>query len=461
MKENRQSSMISVKIWAGLTASGAIAYALYLVRNTFYLFGLLLIVCLCILVVTLTTFMILHTIRSFYKMHTIDIGPHGTIIQVGATIHSVAPTMQKAEKMMIVDAVQEKPLIDAPIPALLPTVDDLFRSGEIAVGQLVLGFREDGSIRSGSWNDLRTFAVAGVSASGKSNTLLFLVVQALVNLCEVSICDPHETKKRGLVSKLAVLKKYVRVASTHEQIVSCVQDFHDELQRRMEGESYFSPLLLVIDEWTQLAVDKSMISLIVDCVELTARAGAGYDCYVILAGQLWQPSACGGSKIKDSLHAAIVHRLPESQSKHLLDRKHSKLTYELAIGAVFFYDTSGQTEKCRIPVYTDTTALCVAEYLEQCGVPEYNKSVVSSYPPLPAPYESDTMHLEESPVIEEQSTPERVDVVSSSDNELDHAIRAYRQGATSMNKLAQALSCSRHKAAQYWVAMKERGIFDA
>ncbi len=314
-------------------------------------------------------------VRLFYHADVIQVDQHGAYIRRFKTVTALPPLEAIPQKTSATKIVEAAPLI--------PSVSQLLEQGLIGKGQLLLGFYSDGTPRYGAWSDIRTFAVGGKSRSGKTVTMFFLILQAvLARVSSITVCDPHYTKPTGLANMLRPLGDFVTLVGTKDAILSAVDDFSAELERRIAGASG-EPRLLVIDEWTRIARHKDMLKLIQWTVMAAGQEGAGYDMYIMLGGQLWQASASGGNKLKDSLHAAFAHRLDTRQSREIIPAQYAKKTPGLETGHCFLYDTDGRTEQLVMPLGVVADAVKVrqiitASLVPQVTAPPYNQRQIGA-----------------------------------------------------------------------------------
>src|SRR5579883_383811 len=97
------------------------------------------------------------------------------------TVQAIAQTRSSSVPVMPV-ALPESDVIES-LPAAIQTFRELIDAGvvqeAIARGQMLLGYVE-GQLRYGSWLDLYSCGIGGVSGSGKTTTVRFLLLQAVL-----------------------------------------------------------------------------------------------------------------------------------------------------------------------------------------------------------------------------------------------------------------------------------------
>ncbi len=312
----------------------------------------------------LVVWLALKVLGSIPKPEMRDIGASGTIMVHHKWFHPlfVVREYRPLEARSIKTVIEE-------VKPVIPSVSKLLSSGVIGMGKLVLGCYADGTPRLGSWNDVRSFIVAGKSRSGKTVTMFFLVLQMLLNRALVTLCDPHYKKQTGLAHMLQHLHDYMHIAGTEKEITEAVMEFADELEQRINGEDCSVARVLVIDEWTRIARHKEASKQIIWVIQAISQEGAGYNMFLVLGGQLLNPRAIGSGEVLQSIHAAYIHRLDMKQSMHVLQNsKEAKKTPMLKTGVSLLKDTEGDITELHIPKGTSTDTVQVAIHLKQHAI---------------------------------------------------------------------------------------------
>ena len=312
----------------------------------------------------LVVWLALKVLGSIPKPEMRDIGASGTIMVHHKWFHPlfVVREYRPLEARSIKTVIEE-------VKPVIPSVSKLLSSGVIGMGKLVLGCYADGTPRLGSWNDVRSFIVAGKSRSGKTVTMFFLVLQMLLNRALVTLCDPHYKKQTGLAHMLQHLHDYMHIAGTEKEITEAVMEFADELEQRINGEDCSVARVLVIDEWTRIARHKEASKQIIWVIQAISQEGAGYNMFLVLGGQLLNPRAIGSGEVLQSIHAAYIHRLDMKQSMHVLQNsKEAKKTPTLKTGVSLLKDTEGDITELHIPKGTSTDTVQVAIHLKQHAI---------------------------------------------------------------------------------------------
>lgn len=294
-----------------------------------------------------------------------DIGQFGTIAQTMFGKQEVIAPLGIA-------APRERTKVEL----VVPTVAELLKEGMLGTDALLLGYAMDGKPQYGSWNDIRTFAIAGKGRSGKTVTMFFLILQAILNDCIVWVADPHAGKKSSITSLLQPLGQWVRFARTDNEIADMTADFIDVMELRVSGESQDqTPMLLVTDEFTRMVENSEQTY---EAVVACAQQYAGFNGFAMIAGHEWTGNGAKLVKLRRAIHAKFVHRLDEGYAKYLLNNgKYSKSAEKLHTGFCYFQDTEGDIHELKTPLGTVSDAETVARMLAQLAGADEQKQIVS------------------------------------------------------------------------------------
>ncbi len=243
--------------------------------------------------------------------------------------------------------------------------------GSIRPGQLVLGMRLDGTLRVGTWEDIKTVLVLGAMASGKTSTLALLTLQAIQGGALIAPCDPHATKPDSLYRRVAPLSGFLWpgavMATTHDDILGNASIVGSELERRVQGGAWTRPLLLVLDEVNRLVDDEEISQELITICQRIGREGRDYGVYC----------AAGFHELAYLAHwrkkfvSFIVHRVVEArEAEHVIPHRFAKLAPELPNGLTFVKDAYGQTEQLQQVYITPRDIAAIAgEYAPPQATP--------------------------------------------------------------------------------------------
>lgn len=308
-----------------LVIVGVIGFAVWTVRNQLPLLGNFILVCVaCFFVIALVASAIF-VAQLLFKADTIEIGQHGVAVRWFGQVKTLAPLNAAPARTATEKA--------AAIKQVVPTVKELLENGTLALGnpQLLLGFDPTNmSPIMGIWDDLKTFGVAGFARVGKTTTMLFYIIQALLGGATVWVADIHITKASGLLKQLQPLQRWVRGASTLESVVAMFQAYADELESRKRGSDASQVMLLICDEWNGLLEDlrtadsendTDNATLVADIVTKLCREAAGYGMYGMLAIHTWTDREIGGVPLRRNLLGVVCHAIDEGYSKLIFNSK--------------------------------------------------------------------------------------------------------------------------------------------
>jgi hypothetical protein len=251
-------------------------------------------------------------------------------------------------------------------PPTVPSFGELLDQGKVGHGsKLLLGFR-DGQAIEGSWGDLYSVGVGGMTGSGKSWLVAFLAAQSAAAGAKIILIDPHAGDPQSLATRLAPLSaSYMcNTASTPTQIESALKLASDKLNGRKAGKGGVWPLLLIVDEWTSLLRGR-LAELLTATVLDYAEQGRKYGCFATLAAQAWQVDAAG--PVRDRLASHYAMRCRGEQFRCQLGLRGSAPldTLFLKPGEAYFLSTRGELGKVVIPQMADGDLARVAALIDR------------------------------------------------------------------------------------------------
>lgn len=256
----------------------------------------------------------------------------------------------------------------APAGALAapPSFAQLLNAGQMGKGQpLLLGFdRESGAAVEGSWLDLYSCAVGGLSGSGKSWTACFLAAQAALHGARIVLLDPHADNPESLASRLAPMAASMlcEPADTARTMLDSVRLVAGELERRLAGHKG-APWLFVADEFSSLQRGE-LAEPLAALVEALGQEGRKLGMFAMICGHVWSGSRAGGTELRDSLASAYVHRLRPAQARMLTGLTAADLPGDLIslpAGSAYLLSTAGDLRPVIIPHMTPADIVRVAQ----------------------------------------------------------------------------------------------------
>lgn len=239
-------------------------------------------------------------------------------------------------------------------PVEVPSFAQLLDAGRIGRGNpMLLGFDAGtGAAVEGSWLDLYSCGLGGLSGSGKSWTACYLTAQAVLFGSRVVLLDPHAGHAESLAQRLAPLAgQFVCApAESPREMLAAVELVAEELRQRKAGKRG-EPLLFIADEYSALQRGE-LAEPLAALVEALGQEGRKLQMFAMVAGQIWSASRAGGTEVRDSLASAFVHRCRPAQARYLTGLTAADLPpdlLDLPSGTAYLLNTAGDFHKVTIP----------------------------------------------------------------------------------------------------------------
>ncbi len=264
----------------------------------------------------------------------------------------------------------------------LRTFAQLLDTGRVGKGNpLLLGYDlAEGTELTGSWLDLYSTVVAGMSGTGKTTTQRFLACQTALHGARFAIIDPHAgAAEDSLAGTLAPLASafVCEPASSDKAILDVVRYVADVGRRRIEGkDSDTTPLILWADELTSLLGRSAIGDELAELLERIAQEYRKRWVFVCGSGQIWTASRAT-SELRDSFASVLCHRMKRSQARLLLPTDEAEQVERLAIGTAVLWRTSGDTQAIAIPNTTAGDVARVGQLLSSTGYPADPRGALS------------------------------------------------------------------------------------
>lgn len=284
-------------------------------------------------------------------------------------------------------------------------------------GQILLGIREDRTLRIGTWEDIKTVFVLGSMSSGKSTTMASLTAQAADSGMYIAPCDIHIHKKDSFIRKIEPLSPFLypgtSLAYLPDATLNNARVVRNELNQRIQGKAWKRKIVLAIDELNTLLDDEEIAKELLEILTSIGRQGRDFGVYVVAGGQ-----EITYTRIKKKFIAYIVHRVDESESKLVLQgyqaSRFVKLTPELPNGLTVVKDAYGQTELLQQPLITNRDIQLIANTYAPYQQPRYAQQL---YPRNPYEFYSDStindqavfQYVESPPKQDKQRLEQRLD----------------------------------------------------
>jgi hypothetical protein len=232
---------------------------------------------------------------------------------------------------------------------------------QVAEGNILVGIREDQTVRSGVWDDNKTTLILGNSSSGKTTTAVEKSISAVLSGALLVTCDPHAHKEDSLTRRLLPLQDFLypgtRFGVKHEEIYQNVQVVLQELNRRVAGSKARFKLVLVVDEYNRLMRDEDIAKDLSNIVEVIGQEGRGYNIYGIFLCQ----QITGNAVLRKSVNSYICHRIDESEAKLVVPLRYARYAPELPSGLAIVKDADGKVEMLQQTIVTEEFIKRVAD----------------------------------------------------------------------------------------------------
>ncbi len=250
-------------------------------------------------------------------------------------------------------AIEQPPARPSEESATPPVVHYASVRGSICPGHVLLGIREDRTLRLGEWDDINTLVVLGGMGTGKSNTIAEKTAEAAEGGALLVVCDSHAHKPDSLYRRVAPLAHCLYpgtgFAVSHEDTYRNLLLVRDELERRVSGGTYSRPLVLVIDEVNRLLRDEELKNELLTIAEILGQEGRGFLVYGIFGLQ----RITYATEFRKIGGSVIVHRIAQDEAKLVIPQRYAKWAPELPNGMTFVRDADGVTERLQQVLITD------------------------------------------------------------------------------------------------------------
>jgi hypothetical protein len=303
-------------------------------------------------------------------------------------------TMPAPERIALPEAGVFGPEPEPVAPAIPQSFADMVRQGYVRPGMnFTLAFDE----RTGEalqMPAIKSLGISGVSGSGKTVTTLALMLQAVARYngrVRFLVVDPHMYSGSGdaLYEKVGELEPFFL---TLEEIRTTVptddHDYHallnraQRLQNPTDGGSELALWLklvameqdrrlhrgkrgllwvVVIDEFAAVMADNKVNREAARVLEDINRQARKVDMFSLLVSQEWLASRTGGSELRHSAAAFVLHNTPESVASLIVPADVAGLAPRLANGEVIVY-SNGSARRGRVPLATPDDAVQIVNY---------------------------------------------------------------------------------------------------
>ncbi|MFN8504462.1 hypothetical protein [Kouleothrix sp.] len=203
--------------------------------------------------------------------------------------------------------------------AQLQQIGHVCRSGN----SLLVGYA-DGQPQYIELAECGFIGIGGQPRVGKSVTASLLIDQAVLSGWHVLIGDPHIQKTDGLLNRLRPLSgRLARQAVTPEEIAQMVRLADKIGKRRVAGDPDRTPVILVIDEFSNLVWRELLPDDVLAILPSMAAEYAGVGVHGVLIAHDWSKASLGGdlgAALRRAFTHRIIHRMDPGNVEFLLPR---------------------------------------------------------------------------------------------------------------------------------------------
>jgi hypothetical protein len=266
----------------------------------------------------------------------------------------------------------------------IPTFRELLQQGQIGPQTpLVFGFANNHRIRTGTWQEIYSNATGGQSGSGKTNTLLSLIGQSVIQGIQFWIIDYHWPHDESLLAKLGPVRDSgaIRYAKKPIDVRPVLEEVNACLDRRLQKQEPSAPIrVLCIDE---------VLCIVKNCpyteemIERIGMEGRKVNVFGLFAAQSWKADKVD-TTARDNLTSIFAHYMKPNQAKLLLqDSDRERLLKKLHRGQMVFCPVMGEPEILTVPRVSPDDMSLVSKLVNPSTVDQAVDQPVDCPSPLP------------------------------------------------------------------------------
>lgn len=293
--------------------------------------------------------------------------------QIGAYPVVLNP-LPEWNNLLYLPGANQKYVAPEPEPQPVKSFSDLLQDGTINYAQsqnkIVLGYSQEG-IRMGTWLDLYSCGIGGVSGSGKTTTVRFLLFQAILQGSQLVMVDPHiNSVEESLAAQFRNLPVHLLEPCNHypTQVMQRINFLDKELQRREDKNIKTPHIIFVIDEFNKVMArgDEETADHLRALLDAIEQEGRKFGIFAMIIGQRWSAQDIGSASIRSALAATLVHRFTDvDQAKKLIgDARSANKVLGLANGHYLLRTTDGKLTEMVTPNTVEGDGEIVRKMLE-------------------------------------------------------------------------------------------------
>jgi hypothetical protein len=190
--------------------------------------------------------------------------------------------------------------------------------------------------------------VGGQPRVGKSSTSLLLIEQAILSDWHVFVGDPHVQKADGLLSRCKPFSgRLAKQAVTPDEISDMIRLVDKIGRRRVEGDSNRTPVLMIIDEFSNLVWRGMLPADVLGILPSMAAEYAGVGVHGVLIAHDWSKASLGGdlgAAVRRAITHRLIHRMDAGNVEFLLPKSSSaqaRAVTNLDVGRALYWGLEG------------------------------------------------------------------------------------------------------------------------
>ena len=209
--------------------------------------------------------------------------------------------------------------------------------------------------------------IGGKPRVGKSTTTLLMIEQAVLSGWHVFVGDPHIHKADGLLKRCLPLSgRLAKQATTPDEIAAMIYLVDKIGRRRVQGDSDRTPVLLIIDEFTNLVWRDEFPSDIYRILPSMAIEYAGVGVHGVIISHDYSRAGLGnelGAALRRSFTHRIAHKMDPGNVEFLLPKgsaAQSRAVLGLKQGQALYHGPDGAAQVA-VPWLVDDDAAYAAQ----------------------------------------------------------------------------------------------------
>ena len=283
--------------------------------------------------------------------------------------------------------------IEAPGEKPVPTARQLLQDGTVKKtiegGEIILGFLEDGSMKTLAYDLLYSTDLGGVGGSGKTTTAYWLCVQEIIAGTRLIVVDPHlHVKRRGLAQGLGqMLAPYQHAYhfapcdDTPEKVIARARWMRDENKRR-QGQGVDldaeQQVMMVIDEFNSIIEIAEIRDELGDIIATVQREGRKLGLFFLLVGHRWSQQDIGNIKIRTNAATVMAHYYNDADQAGKLLGGQGKLCQTLKSGSYWLRGLmTGDLMKVSTPMIDERDTALILDVMGKPTIYPTGKTIES------------------------------------------------------------------------------------